>query len=589
MYARIITHIRTDSSHVRNQLGGTMKTLLEYGIEIEPGANRTLCPQCSPGRMKSYDLCLSVDQEQGVWFCHHCGWSGGTGGTKEDGEARAQKVFAKPHFRETGVTDKKCLQWLRDRGLSDGTIADAKLSSDISSFPGKKGAFENKACIKFPFFLDGEVVNVKYRTGDKRFKQEKGARKCFYNFDRAMLSTDERLYICEGEIDCLTLTECGYSAVVSVPDGAPSEGTATFKTKFDFLQGAEPLLERFKWVVLAVDGDGPGKRLEEELARRIGRDKCLKVNWPEGCKDANDVYLKRGKDILHQTLASAVFFAIEDVVAVEDVWSQFFAKRHNPDVGGVETGWDNCIGKFNIELGQMTVVTGIPSHGKSTWVDALRVRLWKDHQWPSAAFSPENWPVEDHIATLVEMYAIQNAQQMTDEDSAHYLNKLIGGFYFIQPGRDEDMLTVDEILNRAKSLVYQHGVKVLVIDPWNEIQHVLENGEREDQYISRMLAKIRRFARVNMVHVFLIVHPKQLLKDKDGKYPRPQAYDIAGGAMWRNKADNMLCVFRESMLNSTTIVFVDKIRFRRNGTAGAALRFNYHVGTSTYYAQGEDK
>ena len=559
-----------------------MKSLQEYGIEIEPGQDRTTCPQCSPGRTKSYDRCLSVDQEKGVWFCHHCGWHGGTGGTKEEGEARAQTVFAKPHFRESGVKDKNCLKWLRDRGLSVNTIADAKISSEISSMPGK-GGWENVMCVKFPYFLDGEVVNVKYRTGDKRFRQEKNARKCLYNFDRALSSTDERLYICEGEIDCLTLVECGFSAVVSVPDGAPSADSKTFKTKFDYLEGAEVLLDKFRWIVLAVDNDGPGKRLEDELARRIGRERCLRVHWPEGCKDANDVLLKRGQDILCQTLSSATWFSIEDVVSVEDVWSQFFHRKHNPEMGGVETGWSNTEGSFNVELGQMTVVTGIPSHGKSTWVDALRVKLWANHGWASAAFSPENWPVEDHLSVIVEMFAAKSASSMTDDESAYYLQKLIGGFYFIQPQRDQDMLTVDEILSRAKSLVYQHGVKVLVIDPWNEILHNLEKGEREDQYISRMLAKIRRFARVNMVHIFLIVHPKQLIKDKDGKYPRPQAYDIAGGAMWRNKADNMICVYRPDMTTSKTIVFIDKIRFRRNGKV-SFLHFNFHVGSSTYHS-----
>ena len=562
-----------------------MKTLQDFGISIDPGQDRTLCPQCSPGRTKSYERCLSVDQEKGVWYCHHCGWHGGTGGTQEEGEEAARKVFAKPHFRESGVTDKKCLKWLMDRGLSVNTIADAKISSEVSSMPGK-GGWESVMCIKFPFYLDGEVVNVKYRTGDKRFRQEKNARKCFYNFDRAMASTAERLYICEGEIDCLSLIECGYSAVVSVPDGAPSPGTKTFKTKFEFLEGAEALLDKFNWIVLAVDGDGPGKCLEDELARRIGRERCLRVHWPEGCKDANDVLLKRGADVLRQTLDAATWFSIEDVVSVEDVWSQFFHRKHNPEVGGVDIGWQNAATTFNCELGQMTVVTGIPSHGKSTWVDALRVNLWKLHGWPSAAFSPENWPVEDHLSVIVEMFARKNEREMTDEESSHYLQRLMGGFYFIQPQRDQDMLTVDEILARAKSLVYQHGVKVLVIDPWNEILHNLEKGEREDQYISRMLAKIRRFARVNMVHVFLIVHPKQLIKDKDGKYPRPQAYDIAGGAMWRNKADNMICVFRPDMTSSATVVFVDKIRFRRNGKVGF-MNFNFHVGTSTYYPLAE--
>ena len=145
------------------------------------------------------------------------------------------------------------------------------------------------------------------------------------------------------------------------------------------------------------------------------------------------------------------------------------------------------------------------------------------------------------------------------------------------------MMTVDAILSRAKSLVYREGIKVLVIDPWNEIEHSIPQGQREDQYISNQLAKIRRFARVNGVHVFVIAHPRQLEKDKHGNYPPPTAYDIAGGAMWRNNADNILCVHRPSMQTGETEVYIQKIRFRRNGKAGGKMRFKFHVGTSTYH------
>ena len=161
-------------------------------------------------------------------------------------------------------------------------------------------------------------------------------------------------------------------------------------------------------------------------------------------------------------------------------------------------------------------------------------------------------------------------------------------FFFIKPDRDDDMMNVDTILSRAKKLVYRHGIKILVIDPWNEVEHSIPAGMREDQYISIQLAKIRRFARVHDVHVFVIAHPKNLEKDKNGNYPPPTAYDIAGGAMWRNKADNILCVFRPDMKNSSTEVYVQKIRFRRNGKAGATLRYVFHVGTSTYIDKGAE-
>jgi twinkle protein len=130
--------------------------------------------------------------------------------------------------------------------------------------------------------------------------------------------------------------------------------------------------------------------------------------------------------------------------------------------------------------------------------------------------------------------------------------------------------------------VYRYGIKILVIDPWNEIDHSIGRNEREDQYISRMLAKIRRFARMNSVHVFVIAHPTKLQKNKTGGYDAPTPYDIAGGAMWRNKADVCWCVHRPSMADSKTVVYVQKVRFRKNGAPGNMV-FKFHVSTSTYY------
>lgn len=557
------------------------KTFADFGIRFDGDESRTTCPQCSPGRKKSYDRCLSVDREKGVWFCHHCGWAGGLGGTPEE-RKHAEKMFRAPHFVESDVTDESVLKWFAGRGISRTTLAAFHVKSGPAWMHGPNGG-GNVNCIQFPFYLDGKVVNVKYRTGDKRFRQEKNAVKCLFNYDMALKSTSDTLLITEGEMDCLALYEAGFQGVVSVPDGAPSPDAKTYASKFDFLLGAEPLFEKFRYVALAVDNDEPGKKLEEELARRIGLDKCLKVLWPEGCKDANDVLMKHGRDELRHCITSASFFPVDGVKDVRDLWDEMFSLHARPENPGAETGWGNAVGLFNVEPGQMTVVTGIPSHGKSTFIDALRVNLFRLHGWSSAAFSPENWPAQTHLSTLVEMYARRNFREMSDEELYGVMCDVIHGFFFIQPERDEDMMTVDAILSRAKSLVYREGIKVLVIDPWNEIEHSIPQGQREDQYISNQLAKIRRFARVNGVHVFVIAHPRQLEKDKNGNYPPPTAYDIAGGAMWRNKADNILCVHRPSMQTGETEVYIQKIRFRRNGKAGGKMRFKFHVGTSTYH------
>lgn len=563
----------------------TAKTFSDFGIEFYGDDSRTTCPKCSPSRTKKNDRCLSVDREQGVWFCHHCGWADGLGG--KDSEAKeARRIFSKPVYVESGIADPKVLEWFAGRGISERTLADFKIKSGLAWMHGK-GEVESGMTntIQFPFYLDGAVVNIKYRTGDKRFRQEKDARKCLYNLDQAMKASGDMLIIVEGEMDCLALHEIGFRAVVSVPDGAPTPETKNYTSKFDFLNGAEPLFEKFKWVVLAVDGDAPGKRLEEELSRRIGVDRCKQVAWPEGCKDANDVLKLKGAPILRQAIDWATLYPVKGVASVYDLWNAVHARHQNPEVAGVETGWGNTGGVLNIELGQMTIVTGIPSHGKSTWTDALRVNLWRLYSWPSAAFSPENWPADDHLATLCEMYAAKHFHDMSTDEVSIALTQTMGGFFFIQPESDSEMMTIDEILSRARSLVYRFGIKILVIDPWNEVDHDIPGTQREDQYISKQLAKIRRFARMNGVHIFVIVHPTKLQKDKDGKYPAPTPYDIAGGAMWRNKADNCLCVFRPDITSNRTEVLVQKIRFRRNGKAGEALEFSYQVGTSTYHAK----
>ena len=137
--------------------------------------------------------------------------------------------------------------------------------------------------------------------------------------------------------------------------------------------------------------------------------------------------------------------------------------------------------------------------------------------------------------------------------------------FFIYP--EVGTPTLDQVLDKARAAVFRHGVNGVVIDPWNELDHQYENMT-EAQYLSKQLSKIRQFARRNGVHVWLIAHPRNLLKDKDGTYKPPTMYEISGGAHWRNKADNGLCLFRPDFDNDISTVYVQKIRFRETGKVG---------------------
>lgn len=384
-------------------------------------------------------------------------------------------------------------------------------------------------------------------------------------------------------MDALALWEAGYRAVVSVPDGAPSADSKSFATKFDFLNGTDDFFGKFKKVILAVDGDAPGLRLREELARRIGFEKCYLVKWPAGCKDANDVLMKLGSPELCNVIGRATPYPVSGICGPKDVLKQVVSLRHEVE-GGYSPGWFRFGDIYSVVPGRMTVVTGIPSHGKSNFLDSMLTNLWRDHGFSSVLFSPENWPVQRHLQTLIEKWTGKNFYQLTDQEITLAVDDLQGGFHFVQPENDEDMMTVDAILARAKVMVFRYGVQGVVIDPWNEIDHELRKGEREDQYISRQLAKIRRFARMNKVHVWLVAHPRNLQKNKEGTYDPPTLYEIAGGAHWRNKADMALCVHRPSMETAETVVFVQKVRFRGDGKTGQGF-FTYDISTGTYFEQ----
>jgi twinkle protein len=248
----------------------------------------------------------------------------------------------------------------------------------------------------------------------------------------------------------------------------------------------------------------------------------------------------------------------------------------------------------------MTIVTGIPSHGKSQFLDALVMNLAKDHDWPIAVCSPENLPVERHIAKLIEQYTGRPfgegpTARCSSIDVVMAMDWLDSHFLFVAP---DDALTIPALLQQSKALVTRHGIRGLIIDPWNEFEHTMPHGQTETAYISTALGQIRRFGRAYGVHVWVVAHPQKLYRKDDGSYPVPTPYDISGSAHWRNKADNCITVWRDERDPESPVqIHVQKIRFREVGSPGMAeLRFNrlngryqelHYASMPSWHEQGE--
>jgi twinkle protein len=550
------------------------KTFSDFGIlgvDLSKQGNQYVsCPECSASRKKKNVKCLSVLVSEGVWVCHHCGYSGTLKAGKKHQSRPYQKTkeyFRPPEQSKTDF-DKDVIDAFGKRGITQQVLERRKIFRTSIYFPQTE---KEEMAVCFPYFREGKLINIKYRAPGKLFRMVANAERIFYGLDDV---AGDFVIITEGEFDAISLEVAGFNSVLSVPDGAPNPKAKSYEKKFDFLEPALEVLEG-KTIIIAVDNDDPGLKLQEELARRLGKERCKLVEWPEGCKDANDVLVKHGATKLKECIENAQPYPVKGIFDLKDVEDKLDYLYKFGSKSGEYPGWNNLSEHYSIRAGEWTIVTGIPGHGKTSFIDSMMVKLAKDIGWLFAIYSPENQPIERHISKLMELrsglpFGKGRKERMPVEIYESAKKFIQESFSFILPDEEDDQ-TLDSILRLAKVLVCRKGIKGLVIDPWNEIDHSRHKESTETEYISRSLSKIRSFARNNGVHVWLIAHPTKLMKNKKGKYPVPTPYDVAGSAHFRNKADNALCVWRD--LNNKeqkdiVQIHIQKIRHRENGKLG---------------------
>lgn len=279
-----------------------------------------------------------------------------------------------------------------------------------------------------------------------------------------------------------------------------------------------------------------------------------------------------------------------DIVALEPYLPLYQAGFALYDAGGLprgdSTGWAGVDGLYTVGLGQWTVVTGVPGSGKSEWVDALAVNLAEHGDWFFAVYSPENYPTATHLVKLVEKRVRKPfnkgpTERMTRDEYAAGAYWVCERFAWLSP----DLKTPDELI--ATAVCYSKpGRKLgIVLDPWNTLEH--QRGTMsETDYISFVLTEVTKLARAANAHVWLVVHPAKIPRNKDGTRPVPTPYDISGSAHWYNKADNVITVHRDQVEGGQDVdIHVQKVRFRHCGRVGLAT-LKYDRVTGRYFELG---
>jgi twinkle protein len=340
-----------------------------------------------------------------------------------------------------------------------------------------------------------------------------------------------------------------------------------------------------KKIYIASDGDEAGRNLRDELARRLGIEKCLWIDFND-CKDSNEYLIAYGPEKLTSLLKSAKDFAIDGVFNIDDVWDELQDFYDNGLPTGDKTGDRAFDEHMGIMPGELTVVTGIPGHGKSIYMDQITLGLALNNAWQFGVCSPESYPMAFYYARLIKRLAgakfskYSLSQNMLIE-SREWLKER---YHLISPSKGYDL---DDILEKARLLVLKKGIKGLIIDPWNRIESVMPNGYNPIKWVQERLDKIIRFAQVNKVHVFLIAHPVKMQKDKDGiDFIVPNLYSISGSGDFFNMCQNGLTVFRRYSTKKTE-VHIQKVKWEHLGKIGM-IEYNYHEETARFYADGEN-
>jgi len=463
----------------------------------------------------------------------------------------------------------KLAEFAKERKLELGLLFDKGV---------KEYSQDNETWIEIPYHREGEVVNKKHRClNEKKFFQDKDGEKIFYNIDCLDNEKwkDEPLIICEGELDCLTFIQAGYPRTLSVPEGAPNEQQGGEGKKYQYLEGMIPKLRNHEKIILAVDSDKNGRNLLEDLASKIGRGKCHEIKYPKGCKDINETYVKYGEAGVKKSLTTARVLDQDGVFKLSELPKQ--QPRRIYETGHVTSHL------FKFREGDFSVFTGIPSMGKTSFLnDLLCTTLVNNPNLKVAFASFEQDPQEDQVPSLIKWYM---GKGLGDESQAYRF--IEDRFAFIMPSESQlldptQQIHLDWFIDKVNYAVDKMGCKIVILDPWNDLEHQQAVNESLTQYVAYAIVQLKRLAKVRSVHIMVVAHPAKQQKDADGNFKIPTLYDISDSAHWFNKPDLGCVIHRDT--TGSTIFKTAKSRYHDKIGKVGEIKLTYDINKKTYEA-----
>lgn len=492
----------------------------------------------------------------------------------------------------------RLIEWLEsNRGLP------AELAVEM-------GVSEHQGRIVFEYRRGGELIWVQHRIaqrdGSKTFRcyapdhkttlKAAGLALSFWNEDELCdPSTPEvARIITEGQFDAVAVKAAGFGFVGSVPNGAVDREIdhtqaidVAKDNQFQFLWEGPDARGRYrprgglaqaKKIILCTDGDRAGLVLRDELADRLGRGRCWYVTYPADvvpelgrpCKDANEVLKHFGRERLAAMIEGADPLVPSRLVAFSKIPQRAAQDR-------LSSGWTGLDDHFRIIAPQLIVVTGKPNAGKSTWVLALVSNLARLYGLKCALLQFEDNPERNRTDLLryAQVWTNNGKAGIYGQTPEEWVDRL---FVTIAPSDaidDEDDFDLPWLKQAIEEAVLRHGCSIVVIDPWNEVEHMWSRQDTEATYLNRAVRQLKRLSRRYGIVLIIVTHPTkaggQIADVED-----VSLNEISGGATWNNKADLGVIVWADDVSVSRRRIKVAKSKdFLRMGRPGIVeMEFN---------------
>jgi twinkle protein len=577
-----------------------MATFADYGIyfasyRYNQDNFKMSCPRCGKSRPNKWDL--SVNPNEGVWQCFNpdCAWTGNLGpdGQREQRKENRLRNPSRPTYvpKPTEELPEACFQFFEKRNIPRSVVLDSDVNFGLIPVMYKDGDKLIKTEREAIFFLykEDEVLhNIKFREiENKAFRMVSNAKLCWYNINS--IKGEETVYICEGEPDVLSMKAAGYKAVISVPNGAPPLTNREQSTMLSYLEDAQERFADVKKFVLCGDMDAPGEGLMKLLAKRLEPERCWRVSWPAGCKDANDVLMRFGTEEgckkIREAVEEADPYPIAGLITIREIARDIETLFMNGIQPGLSTGWRSVDKWITVNRPRLWLITGIPSSFKTPFVNNLAVNLANNFDWRFGIFSPETRPVEQLPINLIQSYLQKSAREgepnrMNDSELIQGIEWLDDHFTIILPEKNN---SIENLLEVTRKLIYRSGINAIVIDPWTRINKSNKNGYNDVDWLAYALDLMSDFMGKYNINIFCVAHPTKLQKVTRSKYPVPQAYDIMGGSHWFNFADVILACHRDKQVRPGICqIHNQKTKYVQDGDLGMGLlRFNFSAGYFT--------